>query len=121
MASKERRDADRRAAAPLAARIREARTAAGISQEEAARRIGVVHRTYTRWERGETLGFIGHIGAIAQALETTTDELMGEARPAPHSASVEDLSTKLDALLEEVQQLREDLADFQNKQSSRRG
>lgn len=92
----------------VAHRMREARQRLGISQEEAGRRLGVTLRTYARWERGETHGFIGHIADIAKALETNPDELLGgDQLTAP---TVEQLSDKLDAVLGELAEIRRELA-----------
>lgn len=94
--------------ARVAHRMREARKHAGISQETAGDRLGVTLRTYARWERGESLGFIGHIAEVAKALETTPDELLGgENLTGP---TVEELSDKLDLVMEELRGLREDLS-----------
>lgn len=102
----------------VAHRMKEARRRAGISQEEAGRRLRVTLRTYARWERGETFGFIGHIGEIAKALDTTPDELLaGEQLTAP---TVEELSTKLDTVLTELAEIREELKPPRPSRAARR-
>ena len=95
----------------IAQRMKQARLAAGISQEEAGRRLEITLRTYARWERGETLGFMGHVAEIAKALETTPDAILGGENLRPAQTTVEELSNKLDAVLDELAELRGQLED----------
>lgn len=90
----------------IAQRMKDARLAAGISQEEAGRRLKTTLRTYARWERGETMGFMGHLKEIAKALETTPEALLGGENLRPNPTTVEELSSKLDAVLGELAELR---------------
>jgi transcriptional regulator with XRE-family HTH domain len=99
--------------------MKEARLAAGISQEEAGRRLKITLRTYARWERGETFGFIGHVKEIAKALETTPEALMGGENLDPPRTTVDELSNKLDAVLEELAELRGQLEDRPRARSRR--
>lgn len=103
----------------IAQRMRQARLAAGISQEEAGRRLKVTYRTYARWERGETMGFIGHIKEIAKALETTPDTILGGENLRPSQTTVEELSNKLDSVLSELAELRGQLEDRPRARSRR--
>jgi transcriptional regulator with XRE-family HTH domain len=93
----------------IALRMRTARKRLRISQEEAAGRLGVVLRTYARWERGESLGFIGHLDEIAGALETSESELLGGENALSDGPTVQELSAKLDAIMDELRRLRRDL------------
>lgn len=95
----------------IAQRMKQARLAAGIPQEEAGRRLKITLRTYARWERGETLGFIGHLKQIAKALETTPEALMGGEDLHPAPTTVQELSDKLDTVLTELAELREQVGD----------
>lgn len=113
MSAKEQIAAERQAARPLAERIRKARIAAGLSQVEAARRIEVYPRTYTRWERGETLGFIGHLDALAKAFDTTPEALT-DGLSVPNLGTPDDLGQKLDELMGEVRQLRAELRELRD-------
>lgn len=90
-------------------RMRQARERLGISQEEAGRRLGVTLRTYARWERGESKGWVGYLAEIAQALETTESDILGGENPLSSSVTVEDLAAKVDAVMTELHQLREAL------------
>jgi transcriptional regulator with XRE-family HTH domain len=89
--------------------MRNARRRLGISQEEAAHRLDVSLRTFARWERGESLGFIGRLDEIAEVLGTTEADLLGGENPLSDGPTVRDLATKLDQMMDEIKRLREDL------------
>ena len=89
--------------ASVAERMKLARKLAGLTQEEASRLLDVTVRTYARWERGETRGFLGELGRIAETFGTTSDQLLGT-----QDASTED---QLEALRAEVAALRALLMD----------
>lgn len=93
----------------IAGRIKRARRRLGLSQEDAGRRVGVALRTYARWERGESSGFIGRLADIAAALETSESDLLGGENALTDGPTVRDLATKLDDVMDELRQLREDL------------
>lgn len=94
----------------IAARMRSTRQEMGLSQEEIGRRLGVTLRTYARWERGESYGYLTRLAEVAQALETTEAELLGGEDPLTAQPTVEELAAKLDAVLLAIDQLRQDLA-----------
>lgn len=58
-------------------RMKLARQLAGMTQEDAARALDVTVRTYARWERGETKGFLGELERIASLFGTTREMLLG--------------------------------------------
>lgn len=89
----------------IAERIRLARRLAGLSQEETAAKLGIAVRTFTRWERCETLGFLNELKRIAEALGTTVEELAPPELD-PGSGSLEE---KVDRLLVEVSSIRRHL------------
>ena len=91
-------------------RMKTIRKRKGLSQEEIGRRLGVTLRTYARWERGESSGYVGHINEIAKALECTPDDILGGDQPIG-TPTVEELSAKLDLALDELKRLREDLQE----------
>lgn len=68
---------DQKAALRLA--IRQRREEIGLSQEELARRLNVSVQTVGRWEREKASAAFSRLGEIAEALETTTDELNARA------------------------------------------
>lgn len=49
----------------LAARIRRARTGAGLSQEKLAARLEISEKTIRRWEKGTTEPSIEHASQVA--------------------------------------------------------
>lgn len=93
--------------ARIAERVRDAREAAGLSQEAAAQTLGIALRTYARWERQESFGYLLRLDEISKAFGISTQELLGdEELPTP---SKDSFTAKLDLLLDEVRQIREDL------------
>jgi transcriptional regulator with XRE-family HTH domain len=99
----------------ISARMREQRERLGVSQETIARRLDKTMRTYARWERGETFGYLQRLPDIARALETTQSELLGGEDALTAQPSVESIAAKLDELVDVVSQLREDIAPLVNK------
>ena len=90
-------------------RMRQARERLGISQEEAGRRLGVTLRTYARWERGESKGWVGYLAEIAAALETTESDILGGENPLTDGPTVQDLAAKMDDVMTELRALRQEL------------
>jgi transcriptional regulator with XRE-family HTH domain len=107
----------------LGRRIAAARNAAGLSQQELAEKIGLKHaQDVSRYERGK-VEVPGHrIDRIAEATGRprsyfTRDPSEPEATP---SASVDELSAKVDRLASAVEELRHEiLAELQARPSSR--
>lgn len=96
----------------ISARMREQRERLGVSQETIARRLDTTMRTYARWERGETFGYLQRIPEIARALQTTESELLGGEDPLTAQPTVNDLSDKLDQVLDDLGQIREDISSL---------
>lgn len=61
----------------LAARMRELRKAAGLSQENAAKAIGVAMPTYCRYEYGQREPNASTIAAMARFYQVPSDYLLG--------------------------------------------
>lgn len=57
-------------------RLRAARTARALTQEDVARAIGVPVRTYHGWEQGVEPRSTAHLRALAAFFEITVDELV---------------------------------------------
>lgn len=51
----------------IGAKVRSARRAAGLSQEQLARRLGTTQSVISRWERGHDEPRVSTLGAIARA------------------------------------------------------
>lgn len=99
----------------ISARMRDQRVSLGLSQEAVARRLDTTMRTYARWERGETFGYLVRLAEIAKALETTEAELLGGEDELSARPTVADLTAKLDQVLGELAQIREDIAPLVKK------
>lgn len=63
----------------IAERLRTARLLKHTSQEDVARALDVTVRTYARWERGDSFGFLGELDRLAKVLDTTPEALRGDA------------------------------------------
>ena len=74
----------KRARPPFGERLAEARSKAGLSQAELADRIGVSQRLITHWERRSVTLKPEHLTALADALNMSSDELLG-IKPAKSS------------------------------------
>jgi len=94
--------------------MRARRQELGLSQEELGRRLGTTLRTYARWERGETSGYMTQLAEIARALETSERDLLGGEDPLPAQPTMKDLALRLDELGHEVRRLRADLEPILN-------
>jgi transcriptional regulator with XRE-family HTH domain len=90
-----------------AERMKLARQLSGMTQEDAARALDVTVRTYARWERGETKGFLGLLDQIAEVFGTTSDALLG-VEPSTNGSGTED---QIAALRSELAELRALLLD----------
>lgn len=62
----------------LGARIKKARTVAGMTQKELAQQVGVPYQTLQFWENGKRKPKIENIRKIADALNTSWYALLGE-------------------------------------------
>jgi len=55
-----------------------ARRAAGLSQMEVAKRVGVAQSTYSKWEAGESDMQAIHVRPLAKVLQLTLDDIVPE-------------------------------------------
>ena len=69
----------------LAERLLALRTERGLTQEEAAEKIGVSNKTYSKWETGSTSPDIETVVKLSQAFGVTTDILLGLSDSVPVS------------------------------------
>ncbi|MFF7945190.1 TetR family transcriptional regulator [Nocardia gamkensis] len=97
-------DRDRQA---VAARVRQARLAAGLSLRAAARRIEVSPATLSAVENGKTGVSIPRLHALATALDTTVFRLIGEKHSFATDTSRPRLGAVLDADDDSVRAWRE--------------
>lgn len=65
-------------------RLRAARTAAGLTQQEVADQLGATLRTYQRYEAGDTEPALYDLVGLSVILGVTSDSLLGLSdRPGP--------------------------------------
>ncbi len=57
------------------------RRLAGLSQQEAAAKIGVVQSTISIWERGENKPSAGNLVKMAEAYNVATETLLANNQP----------------------------------------
>lgn len=62
----------------IAARLREHRRCSGLSQQEAAARVGVTQGTWSRWESGKHAPKAEHLGPLSELLACPVVELLGD-------------------------------------------
>lgn len=63
--------------ARIGRRLREARQALGLTQEQAGNRLGLHPNTYHKWESGERVRSWTRVLAACEAFDTTPNELLG--------------------------------------------
>ena len=68
-----------------------ARKAAGLTQAEAAERLGVSQPAYARWESGAREPSNENLRAVSALFNVSLDQLLGAADPAPPAAQVDEL------------------------------
>ena len=107
--------------------VKEARRAAGLSQEEAARRLDVSLRTYSRWERSEgARDNVSHrLDAIARTFDTTAEAIRTRAlvlsghpvdQPAPGALDHQRLRQTVHELQDRVADLSAQIERVRNQQ-----
>ncbi len=76
------------------------RAAANLTQEVAARRIGIGRTTYARWELGEVLPRFANVMAIAEVFRISAGEAAARAGyrsgAEPYTAWAESLARRID-------------------------
>jgi transcriptional regulator with XRE-family HTH domain len=81
----------------ISERLKTARRLAGLTQEDAARALDVTLKTYARWERGETKGFLRQLSRIAEVFGVTSEQLVG-TDDEPSLDRLDQLEAKMDAI-----------------------
>lgn len=85
---------------PISATLRNARKERKLTQRQLADRIGVKYTTYSNWENEHSTPSPSMIATLADALQVTTDYLLGRE---PMTTAEQ---TKLDTLAERIEQYR---------------
>lgn len=90
----------------IKANIARMREAAGISQEEMARRLGIVRNTYRSIEKGDTKLVSDWLDEIARIFGTSTDKLVGGYGAYNEDGSLDEIQEKYS---KDISNLRKDL------------
>ena len=85
----------------LSDNIRTIRKARGYSQEELAIRLNVVRQTVSKWEKGLSVPDAELLSKMAEVLEVSVGELLGEPKTQPQES---------DAVAEQLARINEQLA-----------
>jgi transcriptional regulator with XRE-family HTH domain len=81
-------------------RLSELRERAGLSQEDAARKVGVTHRQWQRWESGESMPYPRNLDRVASAFGIAVAEFFDDQ---PAAAPRDDTQLdRIEALLVEL-------------------
>ena len=75
--------------ARVASAIRDLRKAAGMSQEEAAERIGVSNATWSRWEAGKHVPTSHHLREVAEVFRINPDSFITRVTRAAEQSDIE--------------------------------
>ena len=89
----------------LSENLKHFRKAKGLSQEELAIKLHIVRQTVSKWEKGLSVPDSGMLIRLAEALDTSVTELLGEtagSEPASgESAELKAIAAKLELLNEQ--------------------
>lgn len=78
--------------------INKLRKAKGLSQEELAVKLNVVRQTVSKWENGLSVPDSGMLISLAEELDTTVSELLGEPVTEPDADDLKAISEKLEVI-----------------------
>ena len=78
--------------------IRTLRKAKGISQEELALKLNVVRQTVSKWENGLSVPDSSMLISLAEELDTSVSELLGETVSEPAADDLKTISEKLEVI-----------------------
>ena len=78
--------------------IKRIRKSKGLSQEELAIKLNVVRQTVSKWENGVSVPDSSMLIVLADELDTTVSELLGEPIAEPTTDDLKTLSKKLEVI-----------------------
>lgn len=87
--------------------IKRLRTAKGLSQEELATKLNVVRQTVSKWEKGLSVPDSNLLIRLAEELDTTVNELLGEPLSPESPSELQTIAAKLELLNEQLAKYRE--------------
>ncbi len=82
----------------LSENIRNYRKAKGLSQEELASKLNVVRQTVSKWEKGLSVPDSELLIVLAEALDVSVAELLGETAAQEEAPALQSLAAKLEVL-----------------------
>lgn len=91
----------------LSENLKHFRKAKGLSQEELAIKLHIVRQTVSKWEKGLSVPDSGMLIRLAEALDTSVTELLGETAGSEPSS---DESAELKAIAAKLELLNEQFA-----------
>ena len=81
--------------------IRKLRKAKGLSQEELAMKLNVVRQTVSKWEKGLSVPDSEMLIKLAEELDTTVNNLLGERSEMEENSELKIIAAKLELLNEQ--------------------
>ncbi len=78
--------------------IRTLRKSKGLSQEELAAKLNVVRQTVSKWENGLSVPDSSMLISLAEELDTSVSELLGEIVSEPATNDLKTISEKLEVI-----------------------
>jgi len=91
----------------LGENIKNIRKSKGLSQEDLALRLNVVRQTVSKWETGLSVPDSEMLIKIAEVLETSVSEILGEAVSEKPSDGIKELAEKLESLNMQISKMGE--------------
>lgn len=80
-------------------RLTDLRERHGLSQEDAAHKVGVTHRQWQRWEAGESMPYPRNLDGVASAFGISIQEFFDDQPLPPDPVQLDRVEAKLDELL----------------------
>jgi transcriptional regulator with XRE-family HTH domain len=80
-------------------RLRELRERQGLSQEDAARKVGITQRQWQRWESGDSMPYPRSLDMVASTFGISVAEFFDPAEPVVDTTQLDRIEGKLDELL----------------------
>lgn len=87
--------------------IKTLRKAGGLSQEELAVKLNVVRQTVSKWEQGLSVPDADMLIALAEALKTTVNTLLGETVTEAKPDDLKTIAEKLEVINLQLSQMKE--------------
>jgi len=87
----------------VSARLLELRERQGLSQEDAARKVGITTRQWQRWETGESMPYPRNLDLVASRFGISVSEFFDEDAPTiPKPDQLDRIEAKLDKIIEHL-------------------